>query len=101
MGTEVIDVDGSVDGGQRQVLSSPAPGTGTLPALRGRHLFAYDVVAVSLAVLGAIALRFDSSDLLTTRKRDLLDRIGVQKAIDDTLTASLKEAADQFKQSWT
>jgi FlaA1/EpsC-like NDP-sugar epimerase len=31
---------------------------------RGRHLFVYDVLAVSLAILGAFALRFDTSNLV-------------------------------------
>src|SRR4051795_5822142 len=34
---------------------------------------------------------------LTTRKDDLLRRIGVEKALDDGLRAELKAAADQFK----
>jgi FlaA1/EpsC-like NDP-sugar epimerase len=33
---------------------------------RGRHLFVYDVLGVSLAIVGAFALRFDTSDLVGT-----------------------------------
>ena len=46
--------------------SSPGSGSGAPFALRGRHLFVYDIVAISLAVLGAFALRFDTSDLAAT-----------------------------------
>src|SRR6516225_4785950 len=37
---------------------------------------------------------------LTTSKPDLLAKIGVEKALNDALTAELKAAADQFKGSW-
>jgi hypothetical protein len=37
---------------------------------------------------------------LTTRKADLLRAISEQKALSDELTAALKAAADQFKQTW-
>ena len=40
------------------------------------------------------------TEFLTTRKGDLLRRIGVQKALDDALKAELKGAVDQFKQTW-
>jgi F-type H+-transporting ATPase subunit alpha len=40
------------------------------------------------------------TDFLTTRKADLLRKIGEQKAISDELKAELKAAADQFKQTW-
>jgi F-type H+-transporting ATPase subunit alpha len=40
------------------------------------------------------------TEFLTTRKNDLLRRIGVEKALDDALKAELKAAADQFKQTW-
>jgi F-type H+-transporting ATPase subunit alpha len=40
------------------------------------------------------------TEFLATRKRDLLRRIGIEKALDDALTAELKSAADQFKQTW-
>src|SRR5512136_730251 len=40
------------------------------------------------------------SDFLTTRKAELLSRIGREKALGDALTAELKAAAEQFKQSW-
>ena len=33
---------------------------------RGRHLFVYDLVAISLAIVGAFALRFDASNLVST-----------------------------------
>jgi len=39
-------------------------------------------------------------DFLTTRKAELLARIGKEKAIDDALAAELKAAAEQFKQGW-
>ena len=40
------------------------------------------------------------TDFLTTRKTDLLGRIVREKAITDELTAQLKGAADEFKQTW-
>jgi F-type H+-transporting ATPase subunit alpha len=40
------------------------------------------------------------TDFLTTRKAELLERIGREKALGDSLTAELKTAAEQFKQSW-
>jgi F-type H+-transporting ATPase subunit alpha len=40
------------------------------------------------------------TEFLTTRKGDLLRRIGVEKTLDDSLKAELKAAADQFKQTW-
>jgi F-type H+-transporting ATPase subunit alpha len=40
------------------------------------------------------------TDFLTTRKADLLRKIGEQKAISDELKGELKAAADQFKQTW-
>src|SRR3954451_871714 len=40
------------------------------------------------------------TDFLTTRKADLLKKIGEQKALSDELKAELKTAADQFKQTW-
>jgi F0F1-type ATP synthase alpha subunit len=40
------------------------------------------------------------TDFLTTRKGDLLKTIVEQKALSPELTATLKAAADQFKQTW-
>jgi F-type H+-transporting ATPase subunit alpha len=40
------------------------------------------------------------TDFLTTRRGELLTKIGTQKAISDELKAELKSAADQFKQTW-
>ena len=40
------------------------------------------------------------TDYLTTRKPDLLRSISEQKALSNELTAALKTAADQFKQTW-
>src|SRR5215203_6210596 len=40
------------------------------------------------------------TDFLTTRKPDLLQRIGAEKALSNELTTELKTAADQFKQTW-
>jgi F-type H+-transporting ATPase subunit alpha len=40
------------------------------------------------------------TDFLTTRKAELLAKIGREKALGDALTADLKAAADQFKQTW-
>ena len=40
------------------------------------------------------------TDFLTTRKAELLSRIGREKKLDDALTAELKAAAEQFKQGW-
>jgi F-type H+/Na+-transporting ATPase subunit alpha len=39
-------------------------------------------------------------DFLTTRRSSLLAKIGAEKAISTELTAELKAAADQFKQTW-
>jgi F-type H+-transporting ATPase subunit alpha len=40
------------------------------------------------------------TEFLTTRKPELLQRIGAEKALSTELTAALKAAADQFKQTW-
>jgi F-type H+/Na+-transporting ATPase subunit alpha len=40
------------------------------------------------------------TDFLTTRKPDLLARIGREKKIEDGLTAELKAATDEFKRVW-
>jgi F-type H+-transporting ATPase subunit alpha len=40
------------------------------------------------------------TDVLTTRKPDLLAKIGKEKALSDALTAELKAAAEQFKQGF-
>jgi F-type H+-transporting ATPase subunit alpha len=40
------------------------------------------------------------TEFLTTRKEALLQKIGVQKTIDDALKAELTAAADEFKQTW-
>ena len=39
-------------------------------------------------------------DFLTTRKAELLARIGREKALGDALKAELKAAAEQFKEAW-
>jgi F-type H+-transporting ATPase subunit alpha len=39
-------------------------------------------------------------DFLTTRKSELLLKIGSEKKLSDALTSELKAAADQFKESW-
>ena len=41
------------------------------------------------------------TDFLSTRKTDLLRQIAQKKALSDELTAELKAAADQFKQTWS
>ena len=41
------------------------------------------------------------TEFLTTRKADLLTRIGREKALSEELITALKAAADQFKQTWT
>ncbi|HEY7288645.1 MAG TPA: F0F1 ATP synthase subunit alpha [Vicinamibacterales bacterium] len=41
------------------------------------------------------------TEYLTTSKSDLLAAIVRQKTLDETLTANLKAATDQFKQSWS
>jgi F-type H+/Na+-transporting ATPase subunit alpha len=41
------------------------------------------------------------TEYLSASKSDLLSRIGAEKALSDPLTAELKRAAEQFKQSWT
>jgi F-type H+-transporting ATPase subunit alpha len=40
------------------------------------------------------------TDFFTTRKAELLAKIGKEKAISDPLTAELKTVADEFKQTW-
>jgi F-type H+-transporting ATPase subunit alpha len=40
------------------------------------------------------------TDFLTTRKAEVLRRIALEKALSNELTAELKAAADQFKQTW-
>jgi F-type H+-transporting ATPase subunit alpha len=40
------------------------------------------------------------TDFLQTRRAELLRKIGTQKALSPELTAELKAAADQFKQTW-
>jgi len=40
------------------------------------------------------------TDFLTTRKPELLNQIIKQRALSDGLTAELKSAADQFKETW-
>ena len=40
------------------------------------------------------------TDFLTTRKAELLARIGKEKALSDALAAELKTAADEFTQMW-
>ena len=40
------------------------------------------------------------ADFLTTRRSELLGRIAAEKALSPELTAGLKAAADQFKQTW-
>src|SRR6266513_815633 len=41
------------------------------------------------------------SDFLSTRKTELLRKIAQEKAMSAPLTAELKAAADQFKETWT
>ena len=46
------------------------------------------------------AFQADWTDFLTTRKAELLRQIAQQKAMSPELTAELKQAAEQFKDSW-
>jgi F-type H+/Na+-transporting ATPase subunit alpha len=41
------------------------------------------------------------TEFLSTRKPELLDRIGREKALSPDLTAEVKAATDQFKQTWS
>ena len=41
------------------------------------------------------------AEFLTTRKAELLGKIGKEKMLSDELTAALKAATDEFKQTWT
>src|SRR6266403_310992 len=41
------------------------------------------------------------TEFLSTRKPELLDRIAREKALSPDLTAEVKAATDQFKQTWT
>jgi F0F1-type ATP synthase alpha subunit len=40
------------------------------------------------------------TEFLTTRKVELLAKIGKEKALSDTLKAELKTVADEFTQTW-
>jgi hypothetical protein len=40
------------------------------------------------------------TDFLTTRKADLLTRLGTEKALGPELIGALKAAADQFTGTW-
>ena len=40
------------------------------------------------------------TEYLSTRKAELLRKIQNEKALNSALTAELKAAADQFKQTW-
>ena len=40
------------------------------------------------------------AEFLTTRRADLLAKIGKEKALNDALTAQIKAAAEEFKESW-
>jgi len=40
------------------------------------------------------------TEFLTTRKAELLGKISQEKAMSAPLTAELKAAADQFKETW-
>jgi len=40
------------------------------------------------------------TEFLTTRKPELLRKIAQEKALSAALTADLKAAADQFKETW-
>jgi F-type H+-transporting ATPase subunit alpha len=40
------------------------------------------------------------TEFLTTRKAELLGKIALEKAMSAPLTAELKAAADQFKETW-
>jgi F-type H+-transporting ATPase subunit alpha len=40
------------------------------------------------------------TDFLTTRKPGVLEKIGREKSLSPELSAELKAAADQFKQTW-
>jgi F-type H+-transporting ATPase subunit alpha len=40
------------------------------------------------------------TDYLTTRKVELLQKIGTEKSLSDALKTELKAAADEFKQTW-
>jgi F-type H+-transporting ATPase subunit alpha len=40
------------------------------------------------------------TEFMSTRKADLLEKIGVEKFLSVTLSAELKSATDQFKETW-
>jgi len=40
-------------------------------------------------------------EFLTTRKTELLEKIGAENVLKDPLTAEIKATAEEFKQSWT
>ncbi|HVN17281.1 MAG TPA: F0F1 ATP synthase subunit alpha [Dongiaceae bacterium] len=41
------------------------------------------------------------TEFLSTRKPELLEKIGVEKALSSTLSTEMKAAADQFKDTWS
>jgi F-type H+-transporting ATPase subunit alpha len=71
-------------------------------------------VEVQVAVIGAVQQGYMDdvpvdrvkdfqvrlTEFLTTRKTELLRKIAQEKALSEALTAELKAAADQFKQTW-
>jgi F-type H+-transporting ATPase subunit alpha len=71
-------------------------------------------VEVQVAVIGAVQQGYMDdvpvdrikdfqvrlTEFLTTRKTELLRKIAQEKALSEGLTAELKAAADQFKQTW-
>ncbi len=71
-------------------------------------------IEVQVAVIGAVQVGYLDdvpvdrvkdfqvrlTDFLTTRKTELLRKIAQEKTLSEALTAELKAAADQFKQTW-
>ena len=71
-------------------------------------------VEVQVAVIGAVQKGYMDdvpvdrvkefqnrlTEFLTTRKAELLQKIVLEKTLSEALTAELKAAADQFKQTW-
>jgi F-type H+-transporting ATPase subunit alpha len=46
------------------------------------------------------AFQINLTEFLTTRKTELLQRIGQEKTLSTALTAEIKAATDQFKETW-
>jgi F-type H+-transporting ATPase subunit alpha len=77
----------------KQPILSPIPVEEQVAVLWGVQNSYFDTIAVNKIVAATTSIR----DFLNTRKRTLLDTIRDKKAVDDTLSAELKKAFDEWK----